>query len=248
MFFVMKRLLPLAGACLLAACTKDTPPPSPTVSFEMSRYLLEVGEAASVVNASRNGTRYAWTTDDGQASTDANPTFRFFTSGLHYVQLTAYNSAGASATAKKTVPVGRRYLKKIEVLKAPPRQRTGLSGTYFSGPDILVVFAPLTSTRVYQTPVQYGVDSTSFPLTFTQYKQERDATYYPPMSMLSLQEPWRIQVSYYANSMVYLPAADLTLDMTLPSPNRQVDGSGYYDLANPTETCKVRVYYDTRIQ
>ncbi|MBW6477812.1 MAG: PKD domain-containing protein [Bacteroidales bacterium] len=102
-FIVIFGLLPVF---LFTACSDDDDPvledPIATFQYEISdQNWLEV----TFMNFSSNATSYSWNFDDGNSSTEENPTHVYAEAGNYDVTLTASNAAGASASFTQTIEI-----------------------------------------------------------------------------------------------------------------------------------------------
>ena len=77
--------------------------PIPTADFSYQPIPPQQNKPIYFTNLSSGAIRYLWDFDDGETSTETNPSHLFNSTGTFNVKLTAYNSAGCSNTVSKNV-------------------------------------------------------------------------------------------------------------------------------------------------
>lgn len=70
-------------ALLMLSCEEE----DPLACFEINKTEFEVGESISFTNCSQNAANYYWTFDDGESSTEFEPTHSYNTPGHYEVNL-----------------------------------------------------------------------------------------------------------------------------------------------------------------
>lgn len=94
--------------------------PPPSVGFDVSFKVAEVGELLSFTNSSTapdgGSLTYQWDFGDGDLSTNANPTHFYSDTGAYVVKLTATSTMGASEVFEDEVTIGLKYLTSLELL------------------------------------------------------------------------------------------------------------------------------------
>ena len=70
-----------------------------------NRKMVVAADTISFSNASEKAVAYTWNFGDGESSTDARPTHRYFSSGDYVVTLTATNEKGKSKSTTQIVTV-----------------------------------------------------------------------------------------------------------------------------------------------
>ena len=78
---------------------------APKPVFMANRQSVVAADTISFSNASEKAVSYTWNFGDGESSTDARPTHRYFRSGDYTVTLTATNEKGKSKSTTQIVTV-----------------------------------------------------------------------------------------------------------------------------------------------
>lgn len=106
--------------------------PPPSVGFDVSFKVAEVGELLSFTNSSTatdgGSLTYQWDFGDGDLSTNANPTHFYSDTGTYNVILTATTAMGNSETFEDNIKVGFKYLTSLEVLDRSDSLRFSVDG------------------------------------------------------------------------------------------------------------------------
>lgn len=96
----LKKLLPLL---LLSVLVSYCSVPKP--AFELPVKEVKVLDQVAFTNNSTDATTYEWDFGDGSNSTEANPTYRYYTSGAYTVVLSATNEKGKTKTISQIINV-----------------------------------------------------------------------------------------------------------------------------------------------
>jgi len=200
-----------------------------------------------ITNTSTNSVSYAWVGDEGQTSGAASPSFTFASTGIHEIKLTAYNKDGYTTTISHTITVGSRYFNHIEVTALPFTNSAGQPWSTTGGPNLRVDLGIVGSTGDYTSSIRTNLQPADVPLSFSQvYAYVVNAVNLT--DLLIARQTYRLTVNHIGANSSATAIAVLTQDMSAPSANRDKTGSGWYDLANAAGTCRLRVFYETRVR
>ncbi|MEM1328618.1 MAG: DUF4374 domain-containing protein [Bacteroidota bacterium] len=91
-------VLALFGLLTFVACNEDE---MPELKAPVAAFTFEVNElTVSFTNTSTDATTYVWEFGDGNASTDANPSYTYDAEGNYTVELTAISENGTNTTTQ----------------------------------------------------------------------------------------------------------------------------------------------------